>query len=938
MAGTDDRVGLLARLGGAIAALVALVVLAVPMAALALPPNQADPGAWVPNAPVSDVVHHGNLTYIAGSFSWVGPWTGSLAAFGAQDGSVRSSFPTVRGGSIYAAVPDTLGGTYIAGDFSAVGGVQTGPVAHVLADGSVDTTFRPPVINDVVYALAVGTSGGNAALFAGGEFTRAGNQVRDNGAAFEISLSSTDNGKLLAWNPAPDGGSSFGAIHALATTFGSSTVFVGGDFDELGGSSRDGLGAVNATTGNLDASWTTQIESGSVVDALTLSSDNQTLYVGGDFTELGPSGSQVYRTGFGAVSTSNPGTPTAFAPQPNGQIRALSIDSSGDLFVGGIFTQIAGQPRQSLAEFSGDGLTSLDAQLTSKSEVIVDSLAVAGSPARLFVGGTFTGAGGQSRNNLAAVNPVTGAPVPFAPQLGGAVMALAAPDSSTLVAGGQFVSLGGVPRAGLAALDTFGHPTAFAPTATNSYVNRIAISPSGSTVYAISNSGFAGRTGAAAFASSTGALLPWDPQLDTAQINSIALDPRGTTVYIGGDFTSAAGTPRHDLVAVSAVTGAPTSWRPDPDQPVNAIAVSSDGSTVYAGGDFTTIGPSIRSRPHLAALSATTAEPTSWNPAPDGSVSDLALAPDGSGMYLAGNFTHIGSPSVARTSVAEVSLASGTATALTTPAFATPGYVYRVTPGGDPGTVFASGAFAFVGGVPRPGLAGFDATGALLSWSPPLLPGNASALATFDGDTAWLGGYFTDSANGHPYYLQFSSKPVATAPPSVVGSPRTGHGPVSCRPASWRNAPGSITTAWLLDGHPIAHAADATYTPTAKQSGHRLSCEQTASNAAGASTSTSAGVKIADGIAPTLKLKAGPKRTLAVTLSEAARLTIVVTGARHSKLGTLHFKLKAGKHTIRLPRKIGKHKLSAGKYLLRAFATDAAGNKSRRIAVHLTAR
>jgi hypothetical protein len=932
---TEDR----SRLRKAVAALALAMALVLPASASALPPNQPDAGAWVPNAQVSDIVHHGNLTYLAGYFSWVGPWTGSLAAFGAEDGSARTSFPRVRGGYVYAAAPDTIGGTYIAGDFTSVGGVQTGPVAHVLANGSVDTTFKPPLINGRAYALAVGTSGGVTALFVGGEFNAAGNQPRGDTAAFEISLAPADNGKLLAWNAAASGGT-FGVVYALATSLGSSGVFVGGDFSELGGANRDGLGKVNATTGNIVSTWTTGTDSGGEVHALALSPDEQTLYVGGTFAELGTSGSHALRNNLGAVGTADPGTPNGFDPGPNGQVNAITVDPGGSVFVGGFFDHIAGDARAGVARFDGGALSPFDAQLADKSSPAVHALALGGNPSRLFIGGTFTAVGGQGRHDLAAVNPTSGAPVPFSPAVGGEVDALAAPDSSTIVAGGRFVSVGGVPRAGLAAMDASGHPTAFAPVLTNGGADRIALSPNGATLYALSTSSFPLRTGAAAFSTSTGALLPWNAQLDNNQINSIAVDPSGKTVYLGGSFTSAGGAPRHDLAAVSASSGAATPWRPDPDQPVAAIAVSRDGSTVYVGGSFTSIGPSVLSRPHLAALSAANAEPSSWDPAPDNGVTDLALAPDGSGLYVTGQFTHIGSPSVARASLADVSLATGGASGLVAPPFQSPGYVFRVTPGGDPGTVFVSGFFSSVGGIGRPGLAGFGPTGSLLSWSPSLQPGTASAMAQFDGDTAWLAGYFSDSPNGHPFYLQFSTLPVATSAPKILGTPRTGHGAVSCRAAVWQNAPGSITTAWLLDGKPILGASAATFKPAANQSGHKLACAQTAANAAGATTASSPAVRIKDGIAPTLRVKpaAHHARGLIVTVSEAARLTITVTGKRHRKLGVLHANVKAGKHTIRLPHRIRSHALVAGNYTLKVIAIDRAGNRSRAITVHLSAR
>ena len=70
----------------------------------------------------------------------------------------------------------------------------------------------------------------------------------------------------------------------------------------------------------------------------------------------------------------------------------------------------------------------------------------------------------------------------------------------------------------------------------------------------------------------------------------------GQTVYLGGQFNHVDGAPRANLAAVSATTGAVTSWRPDPNDRVYALAISPDGGTLYAGGEFATIGPSAMNR------------------------------------------------------------------------------------------------------------------------------------------------------------------------------------------------------------------------------------------------------------------------------------------------------------------------------------------------------
>src|SRR5437763_672347 len=129
-----------------------------------------------------------------------------------------------------------------------------------------------------------------------------------------------------------------------------------------------------------------------------------------------------------------------------------------------------------------------------------------------------------------------------------------------------------------------------------------------------------------------------------------ALAVSGTTVYAGGDFIDIGGQPRSGIAALDATTAAATAWNPHVGliyggvggNGVRAMAVS--GTKVYAGGDFTSIGGQARNG--IAALDATTGTATSWDP----NVQDLGVIGDGvravvvSGttVYAGGEFIGIG--------------------------------------------------------------------------------------------------------------------------------------------------------------------------------------------------------------------------------------------------------------------------------------------------------
>jgi len=161
-----------------------------------------------------------NTVYIGGDFTYVGPYTGGFVPISAATGRAVAVFPKVNG-SVYACVPDGAGGWFIGGELTKIGGVARNNIAHIRADGSVDTAWNPNA-NDRVYALAVS----GTIVYAGGEFTTIGGQSRNCIAALDAST-----GQPTAWNPNANSG-----VVALAAS--GTTVYAGGYFWSIGGQRR----------------------------------------------------------------------------------------------------------------------------------------------------------------------------------------------------------------------------------------------------------------------------------------------------------------------------------------------------------------------------------------------------------------------------------------------------------------------------------------------------------------------------------------------------------------------------------------------------------------------------------------------------------------------------------------------------------------------------
>lgn len=618
---------------------------------------------WVTDGAVRAVVPIGGRVYIAGRFTYVGPLTGSGAPLSRATGLPLSGFAGVDD-EVDTAVADGAGGYYIGGGFTGVGGVARSGVAHLYADGTVDRTWTPPEITGSVAALAVSGS----TVYVGGNFTSIGGEPRHGFAALDART-----GALTGWNPeaqlvlasgTPDGG-------ALAVS--GDTVYLGGSFNRIAGQERDGLAAVDASTGAARP-WnpgTVELRpgvSGGFVSSIAVA--GPMVYVGGSFTGIGGQARNdiaAIDASSGAVSSWNP---NAEAESRYGTtfVRAVAVLGS-TVYVGGQFTTIGGQQRSDIA-----ALDAASGVATPWNPGVsgdwVNSIAVAGPT--VYVGGDFTRIGGQLRTNIAAVDARTGSATAWQPGASNLVLALAVSDS-TVYAGGGFESVGGDERSSIAAVDPrTGGATPWNPGANGSVD---ALARRGGWIYAggdFTRIGGRARSHLAALSISTGAAGAWNPN---ANSGVYALSMSRSRVYAGGAFTRIDHRKRNHLAELGLGTGRPTAWNPGANGDVLAVAISR--SRVYAGGTFTRIG--IQARERVAAIDAATGRVMAWNPSATCNSEDetgrrgcydggedvveprvSALAVSGSRIYIGGRFEHIGGK--ARNYIAAIDASSGSAT------------------------------------------------------------------------------------------------------------------------------------------------------------------------------------------------------------------------------------------------------------------------------------
>ena len=199
-------------------------------------------------------------------------------------------------------------------------------------------------------------------------------------------------------------------------------------------------------------------------------------------------------------------------------------------------------------------------------------LAIAQVGSRTIIGGNFTSVGGQPRNGVAAIRADGTVDPTFNPDVDGVVRAISASeDGSRIFLGGTFADVGGQPRANLAAVDA------------------------------------------------TGTVLPdWSANTGGTRPDVLSLAVSGSRLYAGGRYTTIDGrTNRKRLTALDVTTGdVDTSFAPFPNSWVRVVVPNPDGSSVFAAGAFTTIGGA--SRPTRVAELDTQGAATAFAPTSGG--------------------------------------------------------------------------------------------------------------------------------------------------------------------------------------------------------------------------------------------------------------------------------------------------------------------------------
>lgn len=450
---------------------------------------------------------------------------------------------------------------------------------------------------------------------------------------------------------------------------------------------------------------------------------NNTLYVGGEFSYVGP------HTGAGVPVDATTGVSSRIYPRVNGAVLAVVADGLGGWFIGGDFSTVGGIPRARLAHLLSSG--QLDTQWQATANTNVTKMVLA--QGTLYVAGDFTSLSGNNRNHLGALDATTGDVLDWDPNPDGNVGGLAFLDS-TIYFGGDFTHVGDTERITLAAVDaTTG--------ALKSWPNLQGFPADGFQAIAASDGRvFVSATFPSmieyssdfiAFDASTGQKV-WQHGSD---LGANSWHTRLIRVHSGELYISGG----NGIASVSPLDGT-ILWSQGTVGPLNDIAVIDE--KLYVGGNLVRFVSSNTVRPQLACLNSQTGEVLEWNPLANGMVT--ALAAYDKTIYVGGYFNSVGG--VPRINLAAFDVSSGKPTELNVPVDG----AIRALAIHDQNLVLGGDIYS-VDGQPRRGLAQIElTTGKVLDWAPSIhgtvFSGLVNAFSAIDS-TLIVGGAFTN-ANG----------------------------------------------------------------------------------------------------------------------------------------------------------------------------------------------
>lgn len=514
-----------------------------------------------------------------------------------SDGSLDSSF--VSGGS------ELVNSITLQPDGKVVVG-GSGFVLRLNTNGSLDSSFNLGTgLNGSALSLRLQSDG---KVLVSGDFSTVNGTNR-----YGIARLNANGSLDSSFDPGTGVTNTSGAVAAVNAmalqTDGK--VLIGGQFTIVNGTNRNRIAQLNAN-GTLDSGFEPGTGVNNNVYSLALQSDGKVL-IGGDFTTLNGA-----NRNFLARLNSNGSSDGGFDPGRGVEVSVstLVLQPDGKVLIGGLYTFINGTNQYASARLNADG--SLDGTFVSSTNFHPDlatlfpggacppgyecwtnsyltALAVQPDGKVLVVGYSSTVAcepfpgecTSSSRTFLARVNADGSSDASFATGIDGPVLAFAFQPDGKIVIGGSFYTINNTPRSGIARLNGDGSlDTSFTSVPGIYSVASLALQADGSIL-----AGY--PSGIVRLGSNGSREICFNPVTD-GTVYSLKVQPDGK-VLLGGSFSTVNGVTRSGIARLNSNGSLDSSFNPGTgaNGTVSSLALQPDGN-VLLGGNFTTINGIVR--------------------------------------------------------------------------------------------------------------------------------------------------------------------------------------------------------------------------------------------------------------------------------------------------------------------------------------------------------
>jgi uncharacterized delta-60 repeat protein len=688
---------------------------------------------------------------VGGYFTYLGGSARNYLGRLNSDGSLDYSFNPNPNGRVSCVAVQTDGKILLGGTFTSVGGQSRTNLARVNADGSLDTTFNPGA-NYIVTSLVLQPDG---RILMGGYFAVVGGQPRTNLA--RLFPDGTLDASLTTSTTSGDAYYSYVSSLALQAD---GKIIVAGHFATLGGQPRSNLARLNAD-GSLDAgfnpgsshdeAWVTPS-----VDSVLVQTDGKIL-VAGNFTTLGgQSRNYLGRLNSDGSLDLNFNPRVASAIQPL-FLKAVAVQPDGGILIGGSFTSVAGFARTNLARLNN---TTPATESLTHAGCTITWLRGGGGPEvsrttfdHTGDGFTWTNLGGGARVaggwQLTGVNPTVGGTVRargftatsyqsasgwYVERLVGAPVLVSQPSDRTANAGSTVTF--SVAAEGPAPLDyqwlkdgALLADAAGIAGAASSMLTLSNVLQSAEAGYRVIVSNASGSV-----TSLVATLTVIDPVITTPPFSRYAEPGQSVTFSVIAAGTALNYQWRKDGLALPQATAASLTL-------TNVQFTDAGGYRVVVSNQFGNVtSGEARLTVNLATLD------TAFNPGAGGTISAVALQPDGR-IVLGGLFTTLAGQTRVRLGRLN---ANGTLDTGFSPQANATVYALAVQPDGR---ILVGGDFTSLAGVSRSYLGRLNTNGALDTSFTASLSGRAQCILLQPDGKIIVGGRYTTSIPVPPYTL-----------------------------------------------------------------------------------------------------------------------------------------------------------------------------------------